>query len=115
ATLFRGQTLGDLKDPYLSQFLWKPIPYGATTIPQRYRTTLPGDDHLTSYSEWFNIQNGMVPSGTNVFDSAPRYLRNGRALAKYVHRDFTYQAFLSACLILLGMRAPFARNNPYRT
>jgi PAP2 superfamily len=30
-----------------------------------------------------------------------------------VHRDFTYQAFLNAGLILLAMRAPFQVTNPY--
>ncbi|MGH9922261.1 MAG: twin-arginine translocation signal domain-containing protein, partial [Nitrososphaerales archaeon] len=30
-TIFRGNTLGDLVGPYISQFLWKDIPYGAIT------------------------------------------------------------------------------------
>lgn len=61
-TLFRGNTPGDLVGPYISQFLWKDIPYGATTIIQRYRTTGAGDDHMTSYEEWLAIQNGFRPA-----------------------------------------------------
>jgi hypothetical protein len=114
-TLFRGDTPGDLKGPYISQFLWKDIPFGATTIPQRYRTTLSGADHMSSYEEWLNIQNGTKPSAP-LPDSAIRYIRNGRDLGEYVHYDFSYQAPLSACLILndLGRDAQ-SPNIPYLT
>lgn len=113
-TLFRGNTPGDLVGPYVSQFLWKDIPCGATTIVQRYRTTAAGDDHLTSYQEWLNIQNGFAPAGQNQYDPTPRYIRNGRDLAAWVQRDFSFQGFLNACLILLGY-GPAALNpaNPY--
>jgi membrane-associated phospholipid phosphatase len=113
ATLFRGNTPGDLVGPYLSQFLWLEVPYGATTIVQRYRTTMAGDDYMTAYPEWLNIQQGFPPARVNRLDPTPRYLRNGRDLGEYVHRDFTYQAFLNACLILLAMRTPLKTTNPY--
>ena len=35
-------------------------------------------------------------------DPTPRYLRNGRDLAEYIHYDFQFQAFLNAALILLN-------------
>ncbi|MBI3303169.1 MAG: vanadium-dependent haloperoxidase, partial [Deltaproteobacteria bacterium] len=72
-----------------------------------------GDDYMTAYPEWLNIQRGFPPTRVNVIDPTPRYLRNGRDLTEYVHRDFTYQAFLHACLILLTMRAPLKADNPY--
>jgi membrane-associated phospholipid phosphatase len=113
-TLFRGNTPGDLTGPYISQFLLRDIPYGAMTIVQRYRTTLAGDDHLTDYGVWLKIQNGMPPATANKIDPTPRYLRNGRDLGEFVHRDFTYQAFLNACLILLGFgRAALDSTSPY--
>jgi membrane-associated phospholipid phosphatase len=113
-TLFRGNTPGDLTGPYLSQFLLRDIPYGAMTIVQRYRTTLPGDDHMTDYGVWLKIQNGSPPTTANKFDPTPRYLRNGRDLGEFVHRDFTYQAFLNACLILLSFgRAALDSTSPY--
>jgi membrane-associated phospholipid phosphatase len=115
ATLFRGNTPGDFIGPYLSQFLWLDVPYGATTIVQRYRTTIAGDDYMTVYPEWLNIQRGLPPTRVNRLDPTPRYLRNGRDLGEYVHRDFTYQAFLNACLILLAMHAPLKATNPYAT
>ena len=113
ATLFRGNTPGDLIGPYLSQFLWMDVPYGATIIVQRCRTTVAGDDYMTAYPEWLNIQRGFPPARVNRLDPTPRYLRNGRDLGEYVHRDFTYQAYLNACLILLAMRVPSKATNPY--
>ncbi len=115
-TLFRGDTPGDLVGPYISQFLWKPIPFGATTVVQQYHTTIAGDDHMTLYGEWLNIQNGMSPSSLNMFDSTPRFIRNGRDMGEWLHRDFTYQGWLAACLILLSF-GPAALDpaNPYRT
>ena len=113
-TLFRGNTPGDFTGPYVSQFLLRDIPYGAMTIVQRYRTTLAGDDHMTDYGVWLKIQNGMPPTTANRFDPTPRYLRNGRDLGEFVHRDFSYQAFLNACLILLSFgRAALDSTSPY--
>lgn len=113
-TLFRGNTPGDLVGPYISQFLWKDIPFGATTIVQRYRTTVAGDDHMTLYEEWLNIQNGLSPTASNKFDSTPRYIRNGRDMGEWVHRDFSYQGILSACLVLLGFgQLALDPANPY--
>ena len=98
-TLFRGNTPGDLAGPYISQFLWKDIPFGAKSITQKYRTTAPGTSHLTSYQDWLNIQNGGSAAAP-IYESETRYIRNGRDLAEYVHHDFSYQGPLSACLIL---------------
>lgn len=112
-TLFRGHTPGDLAGPYLSQFLWLDVLYGATVIVQRCRVPVAGDDYMAAYPEWLNIQRGFPPARVNRLDPTPRYLRNGRDLGEYVHRDFTYQAFLNACLILLAMRAPLKATNPY--
>jgi hypothetical protein len=113
--VFRGEAPGDRIGPYVSQFLWQPVPFGAMTLTQRYRTTAAGDDHLVAYQDWLNVQNGQPPSTQNAFDAHPRYLRNGRDLGEYVQRDFTCQAFLNAGLILLGW-GPNALDpsHPYR-
>ncbi len=114
ATLFRGSTPGDLVGPYISQFLWQDVPYNATPIVQRLRTAAPGVDYMTAYAEWLAIQNGAAPQPPQ-FDPTPCYVRNGRDLAEYDHRDFTYQHFLNACLILLGFgSAAVDPNNPYK-
>jgi hypothetical protein len=112
-TIFRGFTPGDLIGPYVSQFLALPIPYGALTVPQQITTNVAGDDHMTSYLGWLNIQDGGAPSDKNVFDSTPRYIRNLRDLAAFVHKDFSYEAGLNAALMLNGMSATVDSNNPY--
>ena len=113
-TLFRGDTPGDLVGPYVSQFLWQDIPYGATKVVQSYQTTAAGDDHLTNYQEWLAIQNGHAPKQANQYDPVPRYIRNGRDLGEWVHRDFSCQSPLSAALILLGYgQGALSKANPY--
>jgi hypothetical protein len=112
-TLFRGNTPDDLVGPYISQFLLKDVPYGTTTIVQRCLTTLPGDDYMTKYADWLAVQNG-ASAQSNKFAPMPCYICNGRDLGECVHRDFTYQNFLNACLILLGAGAPVDTRSPYR-
>jgi len=51
STLFRGFTAGDVVGPYISQFLLRPIPFGAQWIDQRIRTAVPGVDHATTYQD----------------------------------------------------------------
>jgi len=113
ATLFRGSAAGDLAGPYVSQFLLKTIPFLPIKIEARIRTAVPSLDYLTGYEEWLGIQNGVL-AGVNRFESAPRFIRNGRDLGEYVHRDFTYQSFLSACLIALKAGTLPDGGNPYK-
>jgi hypothetical protein len=112
-TLFRGSTGGDLTGPYISQFLWKPIPLVPLRVEAKIRTAVPDLNFMTGYDAWLAIQNGSL-SGVNRFDAVPRYLRNGRDLGEYVHRDFTYQSFLGACLIALKAGTPPDGGNPYK-
>ncbi len=93
----------------------KDIPYGTLTISHRQKTVIPGVNYMTNPASWLNIQNGLDPLATDAFDGTPRYIRNGRDLATYVHYDALYEAYLNACLILLGMGAPLDPGNPYVT
>jgi hypothetical protein len=111
-TIFRGMTRGDLIGPWMSQFLLKDIPFGALKIPQRIQTVVSHHDYLTAYSDWLAAQRGYDASGTDVFDSTPRYIRNLRDLSQWVHVDALYQAYLQACLILLGLNAPLSPGLP---
>jgi hypothetical protein len=90
-TIFRGSTAGDL--------VW--------TVPA-------GQDFLIRYDDWLASQNGFEDYSYTI-DSTARYIRNLRDLAQWVHVDALYQAYHQACLILLGMGAPFAAGNPYAT
>ncbi|MCB1203525.1 MAG: vanadium-dependent haloperoxidase [Verrucomicrobiae bacterium] len=114
-TIFRGTTDGNLVGPFLSQFLWLEVPYGATTIPQRYRTTAENDNHLTAFADWLQVRNGGSPVSSATSDG-PYYIASGRDLAEFVHYDFSYQAYLNAGLILLSFGGnAFDENNPYRS
>lgn len=113
ATVFRGPTAGDLAGPCISQFLWKPIPWTPLKVDQKIRTAVPGVDYMTGFDDWLRIQNGAL-AGVNQFDAQARYIRNGRDLGEYVHRDFTYQSFLGACLTALKMGTLLDGGNPYK-
>lgn len=104
-TVFRGGTPGGLIGPYVSQFLWRDMPWTPIRVQQKIRIAAPEKDYLTSWDQWLNIQNGNVYP-VNDYEATPRYIRTARDLGEYVHRDFTYQAFLGACLILFRMNAP---------
>ena len=115
-TIFRGPTAGDLIGPMISQFLYKDIPFGATKIVQRYRSPTSWVNHMTTFADWLAVQNGAAAPTLASFDPTPRYIANGRDLAEYVHVDFSYQAFLSAALILLGFGGgALDDNNPYKS
>jgi membrane-associated phospholipid phosphatase len=111
-TLFRGNTPGDLIGPYISQFLFQPVPYGVQQIEQRNQTTAAGTNHMINYDNWLGVQNGNVSENTQ-YDATPRFIRNGRDLGEYVHKDYPGQAFFNAALILLNQGASFDTNNPY--
>lgn len=114
-TLFRGETVGDLIGPYISQFLWLDIPYGIKTIDQRYHFPGRNQYFLTEFDAWLACQRGAEPAATLQFDSNPRYICSNRELAEYVHRDFSFQTYLNAALIILrfGPEA-LSPTNPYR-
>ena len=116
ATLFRSaEFVGVNTGPYISQFLLQPYLFGTTPVDQRYVTTVAGNDHLTTYEAWLNVQNGGTGDTEAVFDPLPRYIRNGRDLGEWAHRDFSYQGPLVAALILLGYGPDaLAADHPYR-
>jgi hypothetical protein len=89
------------------------VPFGAATFVQAYRTTVASDDYMTSFPAWLAIQRGAA-AASNVFDTTPRYIRNNRDMSEYLHRDFTYQAYSLAALLLTSYGNPaLAPNNYY--
>ena len=115
ATVFRGNTPGDLTGPWLSQFLTLDFNFGANFVSQKLKTLSTGLDYLTKYQDWLDVQNGKMIFPPDMYDSTPRYIRNMRDIGEYVHVDALYEAYLNACLILLGMRAPVDAGNPYQS
>ena len=106
--------------PYLSQFLWLDVPYGAGQIVQKYKVAQPGIDFLTDFDEWLDVQRGYFAKRSLTVAPELRYIRTGRDLAEWDHRDFSFHGFMNAALILLGpaysqkpQRIPLNPTNPY--
>jgi len=112
ATLFRGLAAGDLAGPYLSQFFYHDLNFGAYKIEQKIRTTVPGVNYMTDFNTWLAVQRGIAQP-PDAFDPVPRYMRNGRDMGQWVHVDVLFQAYFQAFLVLAGARAPFDDGNPY--
>lgn len=114
ATLFRGNVVGGLDGPYISQFFWQPVPVNSTVIQQVYRSSAAGIDYLNTWDEWLVLQTGVPPFRPWTPDQQPKYIYNGRSLAEWVHYDFLYQAYHNAALILLNQSPETTLdNNPY--
>jgi len=116
--LFRGQSFkgdGNVQGPLVSQFLIQPTFFGAQALSQQYQAFLPGQNFMTTVDEFKRIQNGRDPSASLAFDTAFRFLRNGRSLSAYTHVDALHQAYFTAALVLLGINAPLNPGNPYLT
>lgn len=114
--LFRGQIFngdGNVLGPYISQFMVQSTFLGVQSLSQQYKTFLPGTDFLTNSSVFQSIQDGGASVGSVSFDPMFRYVRNGRDLAAYTHVDSTYQAYLTALLVLGTINAPTNPGNPY--
>jgi membrane-associated phospholipid phosphatase len=94
--------------------MYMDVPYGSQTISHRQHTVMPGENFMVDYNEWLAVQRGANPTQALSYDPVRRYIRNGRDLGEYVHVDALYQAYLNACLILMGLKAPLDQGNPYR-
>ncbi|MET1414655.1 vanadium-dependent haloperoxidase [Roseibium sp. HPY-6] len=123
---FRGSAPGADAGPYLSQFMLignhspgnpaevknGEIMYGPQKISQKVPAaqTGPTGDFMTEWNDWLKVQNGANTRNNSVLFPAGngwKFIATPRDLATYVHDDALYQAYLNACLILLGMGASF--------
>ncbi|MDJ0576457.1 MAG: vanadium-dependent haloperoxidase [Xenococcaceae cyanobacterium MO_234.B1] len=128
-TVFRGSSPGVEIGPYLSQFLLigntdlngggrvgeGKITYGVLQIEQKVPVAKPGTDYMTDIDEYVCVQRGLkrdleaYEPDPNSKSGRParRFISTPRDLATYVHYDALYEAYLNACIILLGMKTPF--------
>jgi hypothetical protein len=84
--LFRGQIVpedGNVRGPYISQFMLQPTAMGVQALDQRYQTFLPGNvnEFMTSVADYQTVANGGDTGRHLSFDPTLRFVRNGRDLA----------------------------------
>ncbi|HET8691287.1 MAG TPA: vanadium-dependent haloperoxidase, partial [Steroidobacteraceae bacterium] len=111
-TLFRDPYPGCTVGPYLSQFFYRPQPFGTQDIDPRANTYAAGIDYLTNQADWLARQNGINPA----FSNAPGglvYMRNGRDIGAWVHVDVLFQAYFQAFLVMAAVGVPANSGNPY--
>ncbi len=127
-TLFRTGLPGDTVGPYISQFLYLPVPIGppnnysggpagtpgidfqAQTVP----TSSITNDFMTDVPTWKSIQTGAFPTTSTTYTTDRMFIRNGRDLGDYVHFDFPQEEYINTALILLNFGyAALDQNNPY--
>ena len=122
AVIFRGPA-GSVQGPFVSQFLYKPVPLNSGLTQQLYTVPAGGVEFMTNLSEFQQILDGVPPWRTYFFDDSRRYLRNGRDLAEYVHYDYLVQPFINAAVMLAEYGPEFvfnsinmnlAESNPYK-
>ena len=127
-TIFRGSAPGADVGPYLSSFMLMGnadrtgtrsvtdgfIVYGAQSVDQRVPAAPVGDDYMVDFNDWLEVQQGYAVSasdgsgsGQALMGASRRFIHTPRDLATYVHFDALYQAYLNACLILLGQGTAF--------
>ncbi len=115
-SIFRLGLAGEMSGPYVSQFQWLPVPYGAFSMDQRYPVSPPAE-FMTTYDAWLTVQNGIVtappPAKAPIKPVPSRYIVTGRDMAIWLIDDFSYQGYLNAMLILNAMGAPVDKGNPY--
>ena len=102
--------------PTIHQFTDGFIQYGSLRIDQRVRTATPFKDYMTTWEAWLDVQNGADVRGLETYDNDPgyRFIATPRDLATYVHFDALYEAYLNACLILLGLGIEFDPDIPFQ-
>lgn len=140
--VFRGSTPGAMAGPYISQFMLAGttslvggtggvpsypgkksnfdaedgyIGYGNQIIDQRVLVHKPCLDYMTDWTSWLDVQNGANLKGADLFTDERRFITTPRDLATYVHFDALYQAYLNACLILLGNGTPTSKGFPEKS
>jgi len=109
--LFRGLTPGDAVGPYISQFMYQPIAFGANLIDMQLVSYARGVDYLTDFPSWLAVQRGGRTAAP--IAGPKRFILNGRDIGRWVHVDVLYQAYFHAALYLLGIGAPLDPGNPY--
>ncbi len=84
-------------------------------MEQRYLTPVPGQSFGVAVPDWLAIENGEKSAAQMQYETGTRYLSTPRDLAEFVHRDYPFQAYLCAALILSNFgQDALSDTNPYK-
>jgi len=107
--VFRMDFPGALTGPWLSQFFWMPLVFGAYSNEQVLKPPLAGIDYSTSYADWLLNQRGGG-GGPTPAAATPRYISNARDLSRALQLDtqlgVAFQHVLQAQLNLNRLQMP---------
>ena len=104
--IFRGETKGDLKGHFVSQFLYCDVIQGAQKYDQKVYPYVPGKDYLTSYEDARKMQDGYNPATGTEALKEKRYITTLRDGASYIHNDYPGQVAQAIIQFLLSIKCP---------
>jgi len=129
--IFRGSGPGVKAGPYLSQFMVQgtqlakdpadgsdvyshaSLTYGSQQIDQKVSFFPEAVDYMLHWNAYLDVQNGADFGAANNTSQLPRrFIDTPRDLATYVRFDQLYQAYLNACLFMLGKSSDFKLQQP---
>jgi len=113
ANIFRGIVPGAADGPFISQFFYTDVNFGANAIDMRVKIAEPDRNYMTNWNEFVRIQNGANPSESEVSLPGLRYILNMRDLTHWVHVDVLFQAYFESMLYLQQINAPLKSDLPY--
>jgi len=130
---FRGSGPGAKAGPYVSQFMLlgnrqemsgsnivnASVAYGRQVIDQKIETLAPGKDYMVHWNAFVDVQNGAdfrsdTDAAVSTVPDQRRFITTPRDLAAYVRYDALYQAYLNACLFMLGRDSVFSTQAPVK-
>jgi len=127
---FRGSAPAAKAGPYISQFMLRgntltpaaapyadsSVQYGRQVIDQKIETFKPDVDFMVHWNAYLDVQNGADFRNDTDLQVIPtrRFITTPRDLAAYVRYDALYQAYLNACLYMLGDADHFQVQQPVK-
>lgn len=111
-TSLRATFPGCNKGYYTSQFMLIPVTIGKYEISQKISVYQSGIDFMKTNTEWVNIQNGNLPTGSTTIAPAKKYIKDFRAGLSFVHDDKNME-FLNTAYWLTANGFPFNPGNPF--
>ncbi len=117
ATLFRGNGVGELDGPYISQYAFHDLHlYDQALLPVKQYMAVPTAHNFgVTWANFVAIQNGLVPVAYAPTDFEPfvQYIINSAMLGTLVHKDMLSDPYVYAQNVLFNNNAPLAPNLPY--